>query len=193
MDKALRHTSLSDTDFDRLEFLGDRVLGLVIAKYVYSTTPGSAGDMAKKQAAFVSADACARAAVLYGLDKTLKTADKNLKQNRSVLADAMEAVLGATLLDFGYEEAEKLVMDLWQDIFNDYDETEQEYKTQLQELNQSLNGQRPVYEVLASSGPAHDPEFTVRVTALGRTASATGRSKKAAETAAAKLLLVNLK
>jgi ribonuclease-3 len=148
--------------------------------------------MAKKQAYFVSADSCARAALVYGLEKALQTSDRGLLRNKTVLADAMEAVLGAIYLDFGYEHVKNLIFTLWKEIFENYNETEVEYKTQLQELCQSRVAQTPVYEVTSISGPAHKPEFTIMVTALGRTATATGSSKKEAETKAAKLLFKEL-
>jgi ribonuclease-3 len=149
--------------------------------------------MAKKQAAFVCADACFRAALAYGLNKTLHTAEYKLKKNKTVLADAMEAVLGAIFIDNGYETAKELILHLWEDIFSDYNEIEQDYKTQLQELSQAHAGQRPVYEVIDSSGPAHKPEFTVRVSALRKSAVAVGNSKKNAESNAAKLLVQKLR
>jgi ribonuclease-3 len=104
----------------------------------------------------------------------------------------MEAVLSCIFIDGGYKAAQRVVINLWQDIFSDYRSLDQEPKTQLQEISQEREGETPVYKVISIQGSSHEPIFQVSVTALGKTAIAEGKSKKTAETKAAKMLIGQL-
>ena len=190
---ALRHSSIkkSAIPFERLEFLGDRILGVVIAEYIYRKTTGNEGEMAKMHSAFVCAESCYEVAIKLGVNNIIKTAGPALRNNKTVLADAMEAILGAIFTDSkrDYKIVENIVIRLWKPIFKKYKEEDQEPKTQLQEIVQASTNEVPVYTLLSETGPKHHPVFTVSVTALGNTIQASGFSKKEAETKAAKELL----
>jgi ribonuclease-3 len=191
LEKALIHSSLKhgSVDFERLEFLGDRVLGLVISEFIYDNFQTSEGEMAKMQSAFVCANACYEIGLNIKLEGEIQTAGQHLKTNKTVLADAIEALLGAIFIDGGYDSVKKSVISLWQDIFTSYDSATMEPKTVLQELTQAENGEVPTYTVISTSGPSHAPEFLVEVRAINQTARASGQSRKIAETNAARLLL----
>ena len=191
---ALRHSSIKRyaIPFERLEFLGDRVLGLVIAEYVYANCRGTEGAMARMQAAFVCAETCYDIAKSIAIDNAIQTAGKHLKENKTVLADAMEAVLGALFIDSNYETVKQTILRLWEGHFLEYDESLQDPKTRLQEVCQKMSGELPAYEVKNITGSDHAPVFTVSVSALGKTAEATGHSRKDAEIVAARLLIQDL-
>ncbi len=190
---ALRHSSIKRVaiPFERLEFLGDRILGVVIAEYIYRSTKGDEGGMARMHSALVCADACYSIALHLGLNEIVKTAGKHLRNNKTVLADAMEAVLGAVFTDSGrdYLKVEEIVLNLWRPLVLRYKASEQEPKTQLQELVQSRSNAVPVYTLLEVSGAQHQPVFKVQVSALGKSVETLGHSKKEAETIAARELL----
>ena len=190
---ALRHSSIKRhaIPFERLEFLGDRILGVVIAEYIYKTTKGAEGGMAKMHSAFVCATSCYQIALSLGVNNIIKTAGKALHDNPTVLADAIEAILGAIFIDSksNYKLLQKLIMTLWQPVIDHYNAADQEPKTQLQEIVQSVSNSVPLYEVLDESGPKHRPVFTVQLSTLGHTLTAHGNSKKEAETEAARSML----
>lgn len=192
---AISHSSIKkfSIPFERLEFLGDRILGVVIAEYIFKEFKDDEGSMAKMHSAFVCANACRQIAIAIGLDKVLKTAGDHLKTNKTVLADAMESLLGAIFVDSSYENVQNIIITLWNNLFTSYDATDQEPKTQLQELVQAKTGGTPVYELISVTGPDHMPVFSVSVTGLEKTVTAIGNSKKIAETNAAKILLAELK
>lgn len=190
---ALRHSSIKDNSipFERLEFLGDRILGIVIAEYIYRNTTGSEGEMARMHSAFVCAESCYEVALKLGVNEIIKTAGQALRNNKTVLADAMEAILGAIFTDSkrDYKIVETIITRLWNPIFKKYNEEDQEPKTKLQEIVQAITNDVPLYELISETGPKHHPVFTVSVTALGNTIQASGFSKKEAETKAAKEFL----
>ncbi|GHT88592.1 ribonuclease 3 [Alphaproteobacteria bacterium] len=189
---ALRHSSIKkySIKFERLEFLGDRILGLVIAEYIYKNfKKNNEGDLAKIQASFVCAKACYEIAKEIGIDKEILTAGEDLATNKTVLSDATEAVLGAVFLDAGFEIAKEIILKLWANMFKTFDISKQAPKAELQELSQAKDKKMPSYELLSISGPSHCPVFEVSVSALGKEAKAIGSSKKIAETLAAKKLL----
>ena len=195
LNAAMHHSSIKKhaISFERLEFLGDRVLGLVVAEYIYKNFNGAEGMMAKMHAAFVCADACKDIALNLGVSNIIATAGDMLKSNKTVLADAMEALLGAIFIDSDYKTVKNVILELWQDIFNNYDEEIQEPKTKLQEICQAKTGKTPVYQLSSVTGPDHDLEFTITLSALGDTIEASGHSKKEAETKAAKMMLKKIK
>lgn len=190
---ALRHSSLKSSaiPFERLEFLGDRILGCVIAEYIYRTTHGAEGGMARMHSALVCADACYSVALQLGLNEIIKTAGKHLRNNKTVLADSMEAVLGATFTDSNrnYSKLESVIINLWKPLIVQYCAEEQEPKTQLQELVQSKSNTFPDYTLLEVGGTKHQPIFKIKVSALGKTIETFGHSKKEAETLAAREML----
>ena len=145
--------------------------------------------MARMHSAFVCADACAQIAKQLGVNDCIQTADENLKLNKTVLADAMEAIIGAVFIDSNYDKIKKIVLSLWKDIVANYNEWDQEPKTHLQELCQAQSGATPVYKLLSISGPDHRPEFLIELQALGKTIQSKGGSRKEAETTAARELL----
>ena len=203
---ALTHPSLSGakrgaknggaSPYERLEFLGDRVLGLVIAEKLYELFPDSReGDLAKRHAALVNRDACREVALEIGLDKHLRLANNEeagheTHKNLVTLSDAMEAVIGAMYLDGGLEVARAFIHRYWQKPAMHAEAAPDDPKTALQEWAQGHGLPLPSYKVLENSGPAHAPKFVVEVTVKGHTpAQAEGASKRAAEKAAAELLL----
>ncbi|MCL2338362.1 MAG: ribonuclease III [Proteobacteria bacterium] len=176
---------------ERLEFLGDRVLGLVVAGMLYDLFPDETeGDLARRHAALVSAETCADVALMFGLDKRVHHGHMTAGRLRSILADAMESVIGAIFIDGGWDDARKFVLNTWEPLARRDVTPPKDPKTELQELAQhSGAGALPEYEFLESTGPTHSPVFNVRVSAVGKSATGRGVSKKAATTDAAVELL----
>lgn len=200
---ALTHRSVSSedparNDNERLEFLGDAVLQLVITHVLYDRYPHLAeGQMAKVRAAVVSRGALAEIARALGLGDhvDLSPAEQSTggRDKDSILADAMEALIGAIYLDGGLEPARSVILELWDSRVAERakDPGVKDYKTRLQELV-ARQGLRPEYRVVGS-GPDHDRRFTAEVLVSGRRqGSGEGRSKKEAEQAAAREALGQL-
>lgn len=177
--------------YERLEFLGDRVLGLVIADLLFKKFPNEKeGDWAVRFTALVKENTLARVAKKLGLDTCLITNEEHLRKNESVLADVCEAVLGSLYLEKGLERVQKIVLFLWEEFLNEKMTSMKDSKTLLQEWAQKNKGVVPEYTVLSKTGPDHDPcfEVAVRILDVG-IAKAKGSSKKEAMTLAAKELL----
>lgn len=196
LEKALTHPSTTRSqkvsDFERLEFLGDRVLGLIVAQMVYERYPTEKeGDLAKRFAALVCREACLEVAHQMGLSQHLKASLGETSPHSAILADAIEALIGAIYLDGDLGAATTFIMAYWPPLLEKDITPPKDAKTVLQELAQSKNlGVVPIYEVLDHSGPAHTPTFTVHVTVEGLgEATGTGTSKRQAEQMAAKILL----
>jgi ribonuclease-3 len=194
--KALTHPSTTRSqkvsDFERLEFLGDRVLGLIIAQMVYERYPSEKeGDLAKRFAALVCREACLSIAQDMQLSQHLRASLSDTSPHSVILADAVEALIGATYLDGGLEAASALINTYWSALLEKDIRPPKDPKTALQELAQSKSlGSVPIYQVLDHSGPAHTPIFKVRVIVDGLgEAIGTGTSKRQAEQMAAKELL----
>lgn len=200
---ALTHRSVSAedparNDNERLEFLGDAVLQLVITHLLYASYPHLAeGQMAKVRAAVVSRPAIAEIARAIDIGSDLDLApgeDRTGGRGKdSILADAVEAVLGAVYLDGGLEEARKVILGLWGDRVADRAKRPgiKDYKTRLQE-HLARDGLQPVYEV-QGTGPDHDRRFRAVVSVdEKRLGSGEGRSKKEAEQASASEALAAL-
>jgi ribonuclease III len=193
---ALTHPSMLRTqrnsDFERLEFLGDRVLGLVVAQTIYERhIHETEGDLAKRLANLVCRETCLEVAHTLKLSDSLKASFGDLSPNSAILADAVEALIGALYLDGGLEAAAAFIRHYWQPFLERDIHPPKDAKTELQELAQRKgSGIVPHYTVLEHSGPAHAPHFTVRVSVakLGE-AIGTGNSKRQAEQMAARLLL----
>lgn len=184
-----RDPSRRAKSFERLEFLGDRVLGLVITEYLYHRFPkGKEGELAKRLAALVCCETCHHIAQALDIQTALSLEEKYL--SGSVLADALEALIGSIYIDGGLDAARNFILTHWKPLFKKQAVLPTDSKTALQEWAQDKLKIRPQYEVLNVSGPDHNPLFQVRVT-VGKYGSteATGPSKKHAERAAAKKFL----
>ncbi len=186
-------------DNQRLEFLGDRVLGLVVAEMLYRTFgKEDEGAMAKRLAALVRQEGLAHVARAIDLGSHLilsrGEAEGGGRDNSATLADACEAVIGAIFLDAGLAAARRFVERHWASLVAADANPPQDAETALQEWAQAAGLPLPVYQVVESSGPPHDPTFTVEVRVSGRRAvQASGKSKRAAEQAAAASLMADLR
>lgn len=182
-------------DNQRLEFLGDRVLGLVVADMLFAAFPGEdEGALAKRLAALVRQEGLAIVARDLGLGRYLKMSrgeeESGGRDNPATLADAGEAVIGALYLDGGLDAARAFIERHWQPLMSAEAIPPQDAKTALQEWAQAAGLALPRYRVVRSDGPPHDPVFEVEVTVEGAApARGAGRSKRAAEQAAARELL----
>jgi ribonuclease-3 len=182
---------------ERLEFVGDRVLGLLMAEWLAERFPQEQeGGLGRRLGHLVSQPVLAAVAEAIGLDEALAVspgeAKAGVKKRATVLADALEAALGAVYLDGGLAPARAFVRRAWDAAMTAQAEPPKDAKTALQEWTQTQGPNLPLYELTERSGPPHDPLFTVRVTACGLTGTGTAPSKRAAETTAAADLLGRL-
>lgn len=194
--QAMTHASSEgDSNYERLEFLGDRVLGLVIADLLYDTFPAEPeGSLAKRFAALVQGTKLAEIARDINLneDLILSEAERNAggADNDNILADCVEAMLGALYLDQGYAICKDVITRLYGDRVATVKTAPQDPKTTLQERVQGQGLDLPVYAIIERTGPDHAPEFTVEVTVQGRKpARGVGTSRRAAEKKAALQML----
>ncbi len=196
--RALIHRSVASADtlsYERLEFLGDRVLGLVIAEMLYERFPGEAeGPLARRHAALVRKEALARVAGEVKLGRFIILSkgeeDAGGRDNTAILADVCEAVLGALFLDGGLDPAKTFIAGHWPAMMEEAAAPPKDAKTALQEWAQQRGRPLPVYDTVECSGPDHSPQFIVQVTVVGLApVSASGPSKRAAAQAAARSLL----
>jgi ribonuclease-3 len=199
---ALTHRSYSVEHNERLEFLGDAVLSLAISSLLYERFAGSdEGDLTRVRAHLVREDSLHKVAVLQGLPDALRLSDGEARgggaQRASILADALEAVIGATFLDGGFASARALVQRLFGDVINttDIGGWAKDAKTELQEWLQARRLPVPGYRISATRGQAHAQTFEVEceVPALGLTYTGEGRSRRLAEQEAARRMLDALK
>jgi ribonuclease-3 len=196
---AMTHSSTADEEnYERLEFLGDRVLGLVMADLLYHRYPQEReGDLAKRHAALVQGRTLAIVAHRIDLGEALILSEGERAaggaENENMLADGMEALIGAMYLDGGLEPTARLIAELWDDLLDTMAQPPQDPKTALQEWAQARGLPLPEYELSDRSGPDHAPVFTVKVTVEGfDCAEGTGASRRAAEKLAAQILLQRL-
>ena len=196
LDHALTHASVQGQEKnERLEFVGDRVLGLVVASLLYQTFPDeNEGDMAKRHTGLVQQQALVDIAAEIDLSSHIRVAGGERAaggtQKDAIIADAMEALIGAVFLDGGYAAAEKLVTHFWAPHLHKQAAPPEDPKTRLQEWAQQRGLALPNYEVIDQQGPDHAPTFTVAVHVDGLSPGAgTAASKRAAEKAAATALL----
>lgn len=196
--RAVTHASIGTAtrpDNQRLEFLGDRVLGLVMAEALLSADEGAReGQLAPRFNALVRKETCADVAREIGLGDVLKLGRSEMltggRRKEALLGDAMEAVIAAVYQDSGFEAARALVLRLWGGRIAAVEPDARDAKTSLQEWAQARGMPPPVYEEAGRSGPDHAPQFTVRVKlASGEAAEATAGSKRVAEQMAARSLL----
>ena len=196
--RSLRHVGGGSSNYERLEFLGDRVLGLVVAKLLIERFPDEPeGDLARRHAQLVRGETLAAVAIDFGLDRFLQLAKGERSAgeagNPTILADACEALIGALFLDGGLAPAEAFVEPRWLPLIEATPAPPKDAKTGLQEWAQGRGLPLPSYREVARSGPDHSPLFTIEVTVEGRTPEcAEGRSKRTAEQEAAKRLLTRL-
>ncbi len=176
---------------ERLEFIGDRVLGLSVAELLYEMYPDDAeGNLARRHAFLVSTETLAHVAKDLDLEHDLRHGHMTGGKINHVLANGMEAILGAIFLDSGFDSARAIIYDLWTPMAKSEIVAPKDAKTALQEFVQKDgNGALPVYEYMEPTGASHNPEFTVVVSALGKSATGVGSSKKAASLTAAENLL----
>ncbi len=180
---------------ERLEFLGDRVLGLVIAELLFKRFKGEAeGQMAQRLAVLVSAPTLARVARASGLDREIRmAAGQSAGDADAILADACEAVIGAMYLDGGLKPAETFIRAQWAALVDEAVAPPKDAKSSLQEWAQGQGFPLPTYEVVSQDGPDHAPNFVVTVTVSGQEPSeGRGKSKRIAEQGAASALLARL-
>ena len=172
--------------YERLEFLGDRIVGIVVAEMLYKTFPNEPeGDLAKRFVQLVCAKTLAKIAVLWGINDIVRNEDKKMGHSKNVLSDVCEALLGGLYLDSGLEAVKEVMIPTWEPIMLSYEHAPQDYKSKLQEWCQRNFQILPVYQLLEQTGPAHMPEFTVSVDAGPYHKLAKGSSKKQAEQSAA--------
>lgn len=181
--------------YERLEFLGDRVLGLVVAEWLIERYPTEReGALAKRHVALVRREALARVAEAIGLGRYLRLSPAESqgggRNNHTILADACEAVIGALYLDGGMEVARRFIRTRWAGQIDRPEPPPIDSKTALQEWAQGKSLPLPTYELVEQSGPAHQPLFRVAVRVKGmEPVVGTGTSKRAAEKLAASTLL----
>ena len=197
-ERALTHGSQDRANYERLEFLGDRVLGLVMAEWLFEDFPTEPeGSLSKRLNTLVTRAACAEVARDIGVRAHLRLGkqarDDGAADSDNVLGDVVEALIGALYLDAGLESARAFIRSMWEDRVRTHARAPQHPKSALQEWAAAHNRKPPAYEIVERSGPHHAPRFTMRVS-LGKLAeaTATGTSKQEAETAAAAALLEKL-
>ena len=195
--KAQTHKN-SPFNYQRLEFLGDSVLGLVIAELLFKLYPKeSEGNLAKRHAALVRSETIAKIAREIGLGEYIRMADNeqysDKRETDSNLEDVCEALIGALFLDAGFERAKSFVIKYWEKYAKSMNEVPRDAKTSLQEWAQGRGFKLPIYTVISTTGPSHAPEFTIEVEVENSgKATATASSKRQAEQLAAKELLDKL-
>lgn len=198
---ALTHSSAARAPrdhYERLEFLGDRVLGMVIAKALYDRYPNEPeGFLSRRYNVLVARETCAQNGREIGipelvrLGKQARTDRANHSEN--VVGDVMEALIGALLIDGGLETAQRFILELWEPDLASQGRAPQHPKSALQELAAAKERKPPIYEVVGRTGAHHAPKFTIRVSVAGLgEAIAEGTSKQEAETEAAAALLKRL-
>ena len=200
--RAITHRSFGADHNERLEFLGDAVLSLAISALLYERFSGSdEGDLTRVRAHLVREDSLHRAALAIGLPDVLRLSEGEARgggaQRPSILADALEAIIGATFVDGGFDAARRLVKLLFGEIIatTDIDGWAKDAKTELQEWLQARRLPVPGYRIVSTRGQAHAQTFEVEcaVPALGLTETGEGRSRRVAEQEAANRMLRALK
>lgn len=189
--RALTHGSTGQPDYQRLEFLGDRILGLVISEMLYRRYPDEAeGRLSHRLNALVAGSTCAEIARQINLNSYIRLGkqarDDGAQQSDNVLGDAMEAIIGALYLDHGLDAARILIERLWGTMIETAQGAPKHPKSALQEWCAANGRKVPDYQITKKEGPPHAMRFEITVTVKGfDPVSATANSKQAAETAAA--------
>lgn len=201
LDRALTHAStrtelVRDEDNERLEFLGDRVLGLVVAELLIERDPtATEGALARRFNRLVRKEACARVGRAVGLGAVLLLSaaeeESGGRDKDTILGDATEALLAAIFLEAGYGTVRDVVRRLWEPMLEGLPDTIADAKSMLQEWAQGQGLPLPLYVEIAREGPDHAPQFTTEVRIDGkRPARGIGANKRTAEQAAASAVLV---
>ena len=197
-DRAVTHASVGRNSYDRLEFLGDRVLGLVVASWLYERFPEEPeGLMSKRFNSLVSREICAEVGRAIGVPAHIRLG-KQAREDRAansdnVVGDVVEALIGALFLDSGLDAANDFIRRAWAGYVDNQTKAPQHPKSALQELAADLGLAPPHYEIVGRTGAHHAPTFRIRVAIKGGgEAEAEGQSKQEAETAAAEALLEKL-
>ena len=196
--KSITHKSADKTNnYEKLEFLGDRVLGLCISKKLLEIFPNEKeGILDKKLASLVNKNKCYEIGKQLKLDKFLKIGNLRQKKQiieKKIISDSCEALIGAIYLDKGFEFAEKFILKNWEKNINDKNIIIVDSKTKLQEYSLKKFKILPIYKFISNSGPKHKPNFKVAVKLKDTIfIEAEGASKKLAQQAAAKKLLTIL-
>ncbi|MFN3516172.1 MAG: ribonuclease III [Novosphingobium sp.] len=193
--EALTHGSTGAArDYQRLEFLGDRVLGMVIAEWLYKLDTGNEGKLSQRLNALVSRTACARVARQIGLGPHIRLGkqarDDGGVDSDNILGDVMEALIGASFVTQGFETTAAMVRRLWADLVGGQAGTAKHPKSALQEWAAANRRKMPEYRLVERSGPDHAARFTVAVSIKGvGEAEATASSMREAETLAAEAFM----
>ena len=197
--KSLTHKSINKkNNYEKIEFLGDRVLGLVMAKKLLEIYPDEQeGILDKKFAGLVNKKTCLQIANKLNLQKYIITLNKKRKKNfieDKVLADSCEALIGSVYLEKGFNTVEKFILDLWSDHIKESVITQIDAKTKLQEFSLKKFKKLPIYKLISNTGPRHKPLFKVGVKLIDtKFYIAEGKSKKDAEQNAAIICLREVK
>ena len=197
--KSLTHKSYDkENNNEKLEFLGDRVLGMVIAKKLLEIYPNEKeGILDKKFASLVNKKTCLDIAKKLELQKFILTFDSGKKKNNienKLLSDSCEALIGSIYYDKGFSVVEKIILNLWSKHIKDSVITQVDAKTKLQEYSLKKYKRLPIYKLISNTGPRHKPLFKISVKLIDtKSFIAEGNSKKDAEQNAAILCLKNIK
>ena len=192
--RAFTHTSYSNEhleceSYERLEFLGDAVLEVIISDFLYNDKHLEEGTMTKMRASFVCEAACATYAKDLGLDREILLGSGEVEANTTIIADVFESFIAAMYLDYGLEKTSSFVMKVIKPYIDSGHDFLHDYKSELQELVQTVR-KSVVYEIIDEDGPAHDRTFTCQVLVDNIVMGiGVGSSKKAAEQEAAKVAL----
>jgi len=194
-EQALTHGSASRTTYERLEFLGDRVLGLVVAEWLYERFPEEPeGQMSRRYNALVARETCADVGRELGVPAEIRLGrqarEDRATESDNVIGDVIESLIGALYFDGGYGSAKSFIRTAWASYLDSQDGAPVHPKSALQELAAAKNWAPPTYEIVSRFGKHHAPTFRIKVSIRGAgEAEAEGPSKQDAETAAATALL----
>ncbi len=193
--QAITHKSFDpNNNYENLEFLGDRVLGLVVSKKLFELFPNEkVGSLDKKFASLVNKNKCLEVGNLLNLKEYVITGNskssKNIVENK-IISDCCEAIIGAIYLDRGFEVSKIFILKQWKNLINNAETTFVDAKTRLQEYSLKNFKTLPIYKLVSNTGPRHKPKFKVGVKLKNSTyIYAIGSSKKIAEQSAASELL----
>ena len=198
LNEALTHPTYAEEhgcmSNQRLEFLGDRVLGLTIAALLYRMFPNEPeGSLSQRHTGLVNKDCVSETARRLGLDRFVIVANEEIRENENVLCDVCEAVIGAIFIDAGCEQAVEFVNEHWKELIDKNVAPPKDAKTLLQETAHNLGLGVPQYRLVSREGSEHEPLFHMEVVFPGGTAEAgSGRNKKLAEQEAAAKMLAKL-
>jgi ribonuclease-3 len=200
LERALTHSSTGDEyNYQRLEFLGDRVVGLVMADALFKKFRSeNEGGLAKRHTALVQGSTLAVIGQAHGLNEFILFSDAEKdaggSQNENIIGDVVESLLGAIYIDGGYQAAQEVILRLWGDNIETLEKAPQDPKTELQEWVQARQLPLPNYEIILKEGPDHSPVFTIQLTVLGYDpVTDKGASRRQTEKTAARKMLKILK